>query len=257
MMHFFFFFYVYLICLTILFNSNFFNQRKIKIQEVKQEVDLLLPAGGRRRAPWLPWFKIFLLVVLPFLIFGAWFGGIITTDNKGYSPGSLETMFLVFLCLLLLSLAAAGAFLVGRTNKDSISGMVAQVWNPISYLTILVSFFTSAFVICGGIATVRWSRNPDSNEFWLTIMGGFSPILIWLIFLFPLAVDGLTSDDLGMTPADGPNGRPFAKHVPVAGQPTYTLYFYPCWSKLGHISSPCPWPHSAWNFCWLVPFELG
>jgi len=83
-----------------------------------------------------------------------------------------------------------GACLLFVTNTDSISGMVAQRFNKISYMTIIVivgtSFYSSCFILSNG------ASSEDSGadvQHWYIICASLSPLVSTLILFFPLFIE--------------------------------------------------------------------
>jgi len=109
---------------------------------------------------------------------------------RGEHPASEMQMFLlgmIFVMLILLMLL--GVVLLQVTNEDSISGMVAQRYNKISYLTILlicgISFFTSCFVIAGAIVREKLCKETSHS---ISIAGALSPLFACCILVAPIVV---------------------------------------------------------------------
>jgi len=110
-------------------------------------------------------------------------------------------LFVIFsVCMILL-----GLFLLELTNESSVSGMVAQRFHKLSYCCILliagVTFFTSCFILAGGIAmekqlTDSWERHVNS---WTTVLGTLSPLIVSGILIFPIVV-WKTPGQLGFNP---------------------------------------------------------
>jgi len=90
--------------------------------------------------------------------------------------------------------------LLELTNEDSISGMVAQRYNKLSYFTILIivatAAFTSSFILSNGIAQKQ--RYPETKE-WTIVLASLSPLLSTLILIFPLLISKDIMD-LGFAP---------------------------------------------------------
>jgi len=142
-----------------------------------------------------------------------------------FFQGLLMLLYLIFIIILII----LGVVLLHVTNESSISGMVAQRYNKYSYLTILmitgISFFTSCFIIAGGIV-----REMNSEEFYYScvILGALSPLLACCILVLPLVVDK-TGNELDMIPL-GADTIPAASHA----ESTYKLFFFPCKNDCMH-----------------------
>jgi len=96
--------------------------------------------------------------------------------------------FLIFVVILMI----LGIVLLQITDEDSISGMVAQRFNKVSYFIIivivLISSYSSCFILSNGIAT----QNAEGYSFervWTTILASLSPLISSGILIFPLLVE--------------------------------------------------------------------
>jgi hypothetical protein len=152
---------------------------------------------------------------------------------------TLEQYILILYIIFIFTLILCGVLLLECTNEDSISGMVAQRWNRTSYVTILIitglSFFTCCFIIAGGIARTRLHK---SNTEWTIVLASISPILAFLILVFPIGVSK-TAADLGMIPLPA---NPLPRRPNNLGHNEYEILFYPwcnCWTTRLGIWSPC------------------
>jgi hypothetical protein len=155
----------------------------------------------------------------------------------------LQSFVLAVYLVLIIALIFLGVALIAVTNTDSISGMVAQRYNVISYLTIVVivaiSFFSSCFVVAGGIA--RELQNYDVDRT-MVLLGAISPLLTCMILVAPIVVSK-TAEELKMTPDTDYRINffciecaPFVRAEPIQqdSPQRYTLYFFPCFSSNIH-----------------------
>jgi len=130
----------------------------------------------------------------------------------------LMSLYLIFIVILMI----LGISLLEVTNEDSISGMVAQRYNKVSYLTILIitgiSFFTSAFIISGGIT--REKTHKSINE----------PVVV---------VAGKTGIELRMLPQDVHRILPDPPRALSPAEYKYKLTFFKGvstgWHKIFHF----------------------
>jgi len=143
----------------------------------------------------------------------------------------IMSLFLIFIFLLIF----LGVLLLKFTNEDSISGMVAQRFNKISYLTILligcVSFFTSCFILCGAITREKLNK---TNDYVTVACATFSPIITFLILIFPIVVYK-TEKELGMKPnSDDYKIVVKRKYSNLRTKFTFEMKFYKCCSVPVH-----------------------
>jgi len=118
-------------------------------------------------------------------------------EGSGLENFVLSNYF-VFVVLMII----CGSLLLTFTTEDSISGMVAQRYNVISYLSILliigVAFYTSCFIACGAIAREKIGK---SNTTYIVIFASLSPLISSMILISPLVVK-VNAIDLGFVPLD-------------------------------------------------------
>jgi len=102
---------------------------------------------------------------------------------------NLENFVVATYLIFLVFMVICGTLLLEYTTEDSISGMVAQRYNFVSYVTILLitgaAFYTSCFILCGGIASQNQGQNPNVA---IVILASISPILSFCILISPLVV---------------------------------------------------------------------
>ena len=113
-------------------------------------------------------------------------------------------LLFILLCISVLAIVGCMVRLVFHTKENSISGMIAQRYNPTSYICIIAiacfSMLTSATVLIGEVQSPPRSSDPSSDLFeedcassqsecsavvWLNM---WSPIVCMCILFFPLKV---------------------------------------------------------------------
>jgi len=118
---------------------------------------------------------------------------------------SLQVFMLVLFVIFSVAMILLGLFLLELTNESSVSGMVAQRFHKLSYCCILlitgVTFFTSCFILAGGIAMEQELTDPYDRHVnsWTTIIGTLSPLIVSCILIFPIVV-WKTPEQLGFNP---------------------------------------------------------
>eukprot|EP00906_Rhabdomonas_costata_P037104 RCo052156 len=146
----------------------------------------------------------------------------------------LQIYFLVMYIIFFVLLGVLGFVMLAITNEDSISGMVAQRYNKVSYLTILLiaglSFFTSAYIAGNGIARDYLQGYASGND-WLVILGSLSPLFSSMNLIFPLVVNK-TARELFMIPLDVPFSAPGPEEQLF--QMIFIKGFRPFWHRLLH-----------------------
>jgi len=158
-----------------------------------------------------------------FILFGL-------TEAFGQKATRLQGLLMLLYLIFVVILMVLGVALLEMTNASSISGMVAQRYSKVSYLTILmitgISFFTSCFIIAGGIVREVLAEDFDDTSVWL---GAFSPLAACCILVLPIVVEK-TGNQLHMIPLDD-------KCIVTAeslAQSTYKLKFFPRLEDRGH-----------------------
>jgi len=149
----------------------------------------------------------FLGIVLPAILSILLMGyGFYSVENRPRPVGVLQGTMLALYLLFVLLLMVCGLALFELTNEPSISGMVAQRFNPVGYMCILtitgISFFTSCFILSSAIASTL--VNHYDGYMAADILAALSPIISCLILVFPLVVTK-TPAELGMTPRGMPH----------------------------------------------------
>jgi len=147
----------------------------------------------------------------------------------------------ILMVLTVLSAACASALLVS-TNDDSLSGMLAQRWNPISYLAAYfltaLAYFSSALICFSFLA----DGNADNTA--KPVLSTLCLMFLSLILVFPDRVEK-TATEMGMTPTgyyygsnrQGPGFTPAATPMgdasahpvgqPHGAAPGTTMYYTP------------------------------
>jgi len=157
----------------------------------------------------------------------------------------LENFVLCTYLVLIIALICLGVLLLFFTEEPSISGMVAQRYNRVSYLAILVitalSFFTMCFIVLNGIARANSTQpgaQPAEDPVWI-LLASLSPFVSWMILLFPIVVHH-KADHLMFTPFGHEREKQAEKHIlclliPGAKESQWTIRFYRFCSTGCHI----------------------
>ena len=122
------------------------------------------------------------------------------------SESPLSAAIVVIFVLHQVTLTAFGVLLAEVTNESTVSGMVAQRYDKISYLTILVlvsySWWTASYILCGGSARASAGGiSGTSAEAVRVFVAAASPIVMLGVFLFPIVVVK-NARELSMIPLD-------------------------------------------------------
>ncbi len=131
-----------------------------------------------------------------------------------------------------IALALVGVSLLSVTNEGSISGMVAQRYNRIAYMTTLVIvcivWSTSFFIVMSGV--VRETRG-EQLTYWPVALAAISPLVTSCILIFPIVVRK-TTEELLMEPLDG------AVYLGLdeKGERIYTMYYHRYMSGFWHAA---------------------
>jgi len=137
--------------------------------------------GGRYESKFCKHFMIvFVATIIPtagiFYLF---------TEHLTYLQNFVVSTYFIFIVFMIL----CGTLLLEWTTEDSLSGMVAQRYNFVSYITILlltgVAFYTSCFILCGSITSQKQGENPNVA---IVILATMSPIVSFCILISPLVV---------------------------------------------------------------------
>jgi len=167
--------------------------------------------------------------------------GLIIYAFHNLELSELQVFVLSVFLVLVIALICLGIALVVETNTDSISGMVAQRYNIISYLTIVVivaiSFFSSCFVAAGGIVREQLHYDVDRP---MVILGALSPLFTCMILVFPIVVSK-SEFELKMNPRLDYRCFNLALCEPFVkiSEGQFQFSFFPClsegWHKIFHF----------------------
>ncbi len=137
-------------------------------------------------------------------------------------------MFSIFLVIMICG-GVAVIGLLAATTLSTLSGMLAQRWNPLSYLAnyfITALCYYASAIICFSYVSDDLQHTGEADDRWQLYLATLSLIICSFIMIYPDMTEK-TEDELGMIPK--------AFHIQEQRQSNdeivYTAVLYPCVSK--------------------------